>query len=333
MMTKEGIISNMKSFWAKYEKWAYVVFYAILIVFSLVCQDVYFFAVAINCLIFTVLAFSLNLLTGYLGVTSLGHAAFFGIGAYTTAILQTTYNTNQWLVLILAIAITALAGALLSLTTMRVSSKFVAVVTLGFAEIVRMVELNWMELTRGPQGIPNIPKFTFFGQEIRNMRFELYIIMVISIVILLFYSALLSSKHGRAIQAIKNDEIAAQSMGINALKYRVLVFAISAGTAGLAGCFYAKYMGFIDPNAFNFDQSISMLSMTLFGGLGNLMGSIIGAFFLSILPEALRFMSDYRQVIYGILLVIMMIFRPNGLLGGINFKQIRLLDRQKMEEE
>lgn len=332
-MTKDNIISTVKSFWAKYEKWTYFVFYIVLLIFSFLCDDVYLFAVAINCLIFTVLAISLNLLTGYLGITSLGHAAFFGIGAYTTAILQTRFNVNQWIVLILSIAITAIIGVLLSLSTIRVSGKFVAVVTLGFAEIVRMIELNFMELTRGPQGISNIPKFTFLVQEVRNMRIEMYIIMIISIIVLLFYSAMLNSKYGRAIQAIKNDDIAAQSMGINALKYRVLVFAISAGTAGLAGFFYAKYMGFIDPNAFNFDQSITILSMTLFGGLGNLMGSIIGAFFLSILPEALRFMSDYRQVIYGVLLVIMMIFRPNGFLGGINFKQIKLLDKQKMEED
>lgn len=323
---------KIKLTWAKYENWAYVIFYALLIVLSLIFTNVYFYSVAINCLIFTVLSFSLNLMTGYMGVTSLGHAAFFGIGAYATAILQTRFGANQWVALLTSILVTSLAGVLLSLTTMRVSTRFVAIVTLGFAEIVRMVELNWMDLTRGPQGIPNIPSFSFFGRPIKDMRVEFYIIMGISIIILALYSLLIHSNHGRAIQAIKNDEIAAASMGINPLHYRILVFAISAGTAGIAGSFYAKYMGFIDPNAFNFDQSISILSMTIFGGLGNLMGSIIGAFSLSILPEALRFLSDYRQVIYGALLVIMMIFRPNGLLGGINFKQIKLLDQQKTEE-
>lgn len=323
---------KIKLTWAKYENWAYVIFYALLIILSLIFTNVYFYSVAINCLIFTVLSFSLNLMTGYMGVTSLGHAAFFGIGAYATAILQTRFGVNQWLALLTSILVTSLAGVLLSLTTMRVSTRFVAIVTLGFAEIVRMVELNWMDLTRGPQGIPNIPGFSFFGTPIKDMRAEFYIIMGISIIILTLYSLLIHSNHGRAIQAIKNDEIAAASMGINPLHYRILVFAISAGTAGIAGSFYAKYMGFIDPNAFNFDQSISILSMTIFGGLGNLMGSIIGAFSLSILPEALRFLSDYRQVIYGALLVIMMIFRPNGLLGGINFKQIKLLDQQKTEE-
>lgn len=323
---------KLKLLWAKYENWGYVGFYALLILCSLIFTNVYFYSVAINCLIFTVLSFSLNLMTGYMGVTSLGHAAFFGIGAYATAILQTRFEVNQWVALLASFCLTSVAGILLSLTTMRVSTRFVAIVTLGFAEIVRMVELNWMDLTRGPQGIANIPTFSFLGNPIKDMRMEFYIIMVISIIVLVLYSLLINSNHGRAIQAIKNDEIAAASMGINPLRYRVLVFAISAGTAGVAGCFYAKYMGFIDPNAFNFDQSISILSMTIFGGLGNLMGSIVGAFSLSILPEALRFLSDYRQVIYGALLVIMMIFRPNGLLGGINFKQIKLLDQQKMEE-
>lgn len=329
---KKTLSSKLIGWWAEYEAWVYVGFYALLILLSLFYRNVYFYSVTINCLLFTVLAMSLNLLTGYLGITSLGHVAFFGIGAYTTAILQTRFGVNQWLTLLASIGLTALVGVLLSATTLRVSTRFIAIVTLGFSEIIRMIELNWMELTRGPQGIPNIPKFTFMGAPIKDMRIEFYIILLISVFVLVGYLLLLHSKHGRAIQAIKNDEIAAISMGIHIIRYRVIVFAISAGTAGMAGFFYAKYMGFIDPNAFNFDQSISILSMTIFGGLGNLMGSIIGAFSLSILPEALRFLSDYRQIIYGALLVLMMVFRPNGLLGGINFRQIKRLRHQALEE-
>lgn len=319
------------TFWAKHNEKLMAVFFLILIAFSILFPNVYFYSVAINCLIFTVLSLSLNLMTGYLGITSLGHAAFFGIGAYTTAILQTRAGVSQWIALLAAIVASAIAGIIVSLTTLRVSGRFVAIVTLGFSEIMRMIELNWMQLTRGPQGIPGIPGFTFFGKKIHSMKIELYIILAITVIIYVFYTMLLTSRHGLAIQAIKNDEIAATSMGIEVNHYRMIVFGISAATAGMAGFFYAKYMGFIDPNAFNFDTSISILSMTIFGGMGSLTGSLVGAFSMCILPEMLRFLVDYRQIIYGAILVLMMIFRPNGLLGGINFHQIRLLESQRIE--
>ena len=187
-------------------------------------------------------------------------------------------------------------------------------------------------MTRGPQGISRIPGIVIFGKEFDSYRFKYYVGLVLLIFALYIINSILNSKHGRAVRAIKDDDLAAGAIGVNVYKYTVIIFSISAGIAGMAGAYYAHYMSFIEPNAFNFEQSILILSMAIFGGLGSLPGSILGALALTILPEALRFLSDYRQIIYGLILVLIVIFKPSGVMGKINFERIRSIANMDTED-
>lgn len=196
-----------------------------------------------------------------------------------------------------------------------------------FCEIVRVVELNWMSLTRGPLGIMAIPKPSFLGFEITTPRQFYFMILVLVALSTLVVSNLMKSRVGYAILAIRDDELAAEAMGIHVFRYKMIVFILSSLLVGLAGAFYATYTSYIDPSSFAAAQSNDMLVMVIFGGLGNTVGSFIGAISLSILPEALRDLAQYRQLIYGVLLVLLMMVKPQGLLGDINFKYIR----QRME--
>ncbi len=320
---KGNIFSAVLAFWAQNNLIISLIFLLIAIVFPIVFDQQYLISVGVNVLLYAALSVSLNLITGFMGITSLSQAAFLGIGAYTAAILSTRLGLNFLLTFTAATIMAALAGILLGLPSLRIKGRYLAIVTLGFGEIARMIELNWMGLTRGPQGIAGIPKMGFFEYVFKTPASKYYIILAVLVLVVLIVSAIMNSRVGRAISAIRDDEVAAAAMGINVFGYKLMVFSISAGLAGLTGAFYAHYMSFIDPNAFTFQQSILILSITIFGGMASIPGSIFGAFALTVLPEVLRFLTDFRQIIYGLLLVIMMIFQPNGLFGSFNLKHIR----------
>lgn len=331
IVNKQNIFSSVLSFWARNNVIIALVLLGMAILFPLVFNQQYFISIAINVLMYSVLSLSLNLITGYMGITSLGHAAFFGIGAYTAAILSTRFGVNFLVTFLAATVMAGIFGLILGLPTMKIKGRYLAIVTLGFSEIARIIELNWMGLTRGPQGISGIPKMSIFGFVFKSPMSKYYVILVMLVVVILVISAIMNSRMGRAITAIRDDEKAATAMGINTFVYKLLVFSISSGIAGMAGAFYAHYMSFIDPNAFTFEQSILILSMTIFGGMASIPGSIFGALSLTVLPEVLRFLTDFRQIIYGFLLIIMMVFQPNGLLGGFNLKHIRQQDKFNQE--
>ena len=328
---KKGLFTRLIEFWAMHSIPIAILFIIIAIVFPIVLPKQYYITIGINCLMFATLSISLNLITGYMGITSLGHAAFFGIGAYTAAILSTRMGLSFIPTAILGTIVAALFGVLLGIPTLRIKGRYLAIVTLGFCEIMRIIELNWMSLTRGPQGISGIPKLSFFGFVCSKPIQKYYVILVLLVITVLIVKAIMNSRLGRAISAIRDDEIAADAMGINVFKYKIMVFSISSGLAGLVGAYYAHYMGFIDPNAFNFDQSILILSMTIMGGMASIPGSIFGASILSILPEVLRAVNDYRQIVYGLLLAVMVVWKPNGVLGGFNLKHIK--QRLELEKE
>ncbi|GFI61762.1 high-affinity branched-chain amino acid transport system permease protein LivH [Clostridiales bacterium] len=326
---KKGFLSGIIEAWARHSVVIGIVFLILAILFPIVFNKQYIITIAINCLMFSILSLSLNLITGFMGITSLGHAAFFGVGAYTAAILSTRMGLGFIATAILGTVFAAVFGILLGLPTLRIKGRYLAIVTLGFCEIMRIVELNWMSLTRGPQGIAGIPKVSFFGFECTKPIQKYYAVLVLLVITVLIIMAIMNSRMGRAMSSIRDDETAADAMGINVFKYKIMVFSISAGIAGLAGAYYAHYMGFIDPNAFNFDQSILMLSMTIMGGMASIPGSIFGATILSVLPEVLRAVNDYRQIVYGLLLAVMVVWKPSGILGGFNLKHIR----QRLEME
>lgn len=269
-----------------------------------------------------ILVLSLNMMTGLLGQMSFGHAAFFGIGAYTAAILSTRLALPAQLTFPAAMMVAGVFGILLGLPVLKLKGYYFVIVTMVFCEIMRIIELNWMDLTRGPLGIMSIPKPQFFGIKITSQIgfYFLALILVILTVIVIFN--IMNSRIGYAVLAIRDDELAASSMGVDVFKYKILVFIVSSCFAGLAGALYAQYTGYIDPTSFTNNKSNELLVMVIFGGLGNMLGSFIGAITLSIVPELLRGMSTYRQLIYGIVLVLLMMLRPDGLLGSIRFKYL-----------
>ena len=272
-----------------------------------------------------ILAVSLNVATGYLGQLPLGHAGFMAVGAYTSA-LFTKYSTLPEPVafaagLILGAAVACLFGVLIGIPALRLSGDYLAILTLGFGEIIRITLNNidnvlGFSLFYGAKGLKNIPKYS-----------DLLSVFLCVVLTCFFIHTMIKSRHGRAVLAIRDNEIAAESCGIQTTYYKVMAFSFSAAFAGLAGGLYAGYLGVLDPASFDFMKSIEILVMVVLGGMGSMLGSILSATVLTILPEALRSVADYRMVLYSIVLILMMIFRPGGLLGSYDFSLSRIISK------
>ena len=316
-------------FWARHQSAVLIVALAVAIALPLAINTRYVTTIMINCAIYGILALSLNLMSGILGITSIGHAAFYGIGAYTAAIFAKQYGVNFLLTIPAAAIVSALVAVLLGLPIMRSTGKHLAIITLGFCEIMRIIELNWMGLTNGPLGISGIPGFTLFGVKMRSMSAKYLIALALLVLTYYIVSAIKNSRTGRAILSIRDNEIASEAMGVNVYYYKVMIFAVSAALAGVAGAYYAHYISFIDPKSFTFDQSILILSMVILGGMGSIPGSVIGAVLLSAIPELLRGLQDYRQIFYGAVIVLLMVLKPNGILGSYNLRYMAQKDKKR----
>jgi|LFRM01.1.fsa_nt_gb branched-chain amino acid transport system permease protein len=265
--------------------------------------DFYFTGVLVLAWINIILAVSLNLINGFTGQFSLGHAGFMAVGAYVSGLLTIHLNWPFPIVLLIAALVSAVLGFVIGLPTLRLRGDYLAIATLGFGEIVRVVLLN-LDITGGPRGLGGIfPKTTFFSAEI------------VAVLTILVLANIVRSSHGRAFVAVREDEIAAEAMGVDTTMYKVLAFSIGAAFAGVAGGLFAHHQMFIDPRSFTFQRSIEILVMVVLGGLGSITGSIIAAVVLTILPEALRGMAEYRMIVYALLLIGLMLVRPQGLFG------------------
>jgi len=272
--------------------------------------DPYSMQILVNIGIGIILALGLNIITGLTGQLSLGHAAFMSVGAFAGALLTIKTGMPFSLTILLSGLITAAVAAAIGWPILRLTGDYLAICTLGFAEIVKVVFLN-LEITNKALGL-TVPT--------PKTALSMPVIVLIVVCLTIIASAFIqNSRFGRALKAIRDDEIAAESMGINIARYKVQSFAVSAFMAGTGGCLYGHFLGYINPSDFGFLKSIDMLSMIVLGGLGSIPGAVFGASLLSAAPEFLRFMSQYRMLVYGALLVFLMVFRPNGLLGGIDF--------------
>lgn len=274
--------------------------------------------------IYSLMAIGQNLITGYVGLLSLTQAGFFAIGSYATAILAVTYGWNFWLTIPAAVLLSALFGLLIGLPTLRLKGDYLAIATLGFGEIVRNILNNWDSLTNGPMGIRGIPMATLFGVKINPFTKWGFIVMVWIIVLVAYflYERLAKSRIGRALEAIREDEIAASSMGINTTSYKVWAFILGAAVAGVAGSLQAVFILSVTPGVFTFMVSIMVLCMVVLGGMGNFKAVILGAFiiqFISYFPQLVGLSNvippQFKQVLFGLILVVMMIWRPQGILG------------------
>ncbi len=294
----------------------------IFISFPLLLND-YFLDVVVVAGIYVLLAQGLNVIVGFAGLLNLGYAAFYAIGAYTYALLNTRLGLGFWESLPLAAGSATLAGLLLAVPALRLRGDYLAIVTLGFGEIVRLVLNNWDSLTHGPNGITGIAPPSLWGLSLGKLNLYYYLVFFTVILSVVVITRTKYSRIGRAWIAIKENEIAASSMGINTTKYKVYAFAFGSFWAGIAGILFAAKMRFVSPESFTFMESVIILSMVILGGLGSVRGAVLGAFSLVILPEVLREVQLYRMLILGAGLVLLMIFRPQGLLGGIKGAGIR----------
>ncbi len=282
----------------------------------------YYLDVLIMCGIYILLALGLNVIVGFAGLLNLGFAAFYAIGAYIYGLLNTKLGIGFWPCLPISAAGTACAGLLVAVPALRLRGDYLAIVTLGFGEILRLVLNNWDSLTNGPNGISGIAPPQLLGISLGNLRYFYYLVLAIVLLSLFVIRRVERSRTGRAWIALRENEIAAASIGINATRYKLFAFAFGSFWAGIAGILFAAKMRFISPESFTFSESVLILSMVILGGIGNIYGAIMGAFILVLLPEVLREVQLYRMLILGIGLVLLMIFKPEGLLGK-NLRKMR----------
>jgi len=276
----------------------------------------YLIDIAVLSGIYIILAQGLNIVVGFTGLLNLGFVAFYAIGAYSYALLNTKLGIGFWASMPLSLAFVTLSGFVLAIPALRLRGDYLAIVTLGFGEIVRLVLNNWDSLTKGPNGISGIEPPHLFGIQIGQLSHFYYFVLIFVLLAVFIIRRVADSRMGRAWIAIREDEIASSSIGINTMAYKLYSFAFGAFWAGLAGVLFAAKMQFVSPESFTFMESVLILCMVILGGLGSIPGVILGAIILVMLPEMLREAQMYRMLALGSGLVLLMIFRPQGIFGG-----------------
>ena len=287
----------------------------------------YFLHILVITGIYIILTLSLNLVVGYTGLAALGHAAFSCMGAYVSSLLALNYGISPWIGLFVGACVAALLGVVIGFPSLRLKGDYLALATFGTGVIVYSVAKNWVAVTRGPMGLPGIPGFSIFGVQLSGVWQYLILVTIFVLITYFVIRRIVNSPFGRILCGIREDEVAALAMGKNINKYKIIVFVVGAFFAGIAGSLYAHYITFIDPSSFTVMESIAILLMVVFGGMGSLAGSVVGAAVLVILPELLRFLgmpssvaAPLRQMIYGLLLIVLMLKRPQGILGTYRWK-------------
>jgi branched-chain amino acid transport system permease protein len=267
--------------------------------------------------IYTLLVVGLNLLLGYAGQISLGHAAFFGLGAYTSGILTATYGVNPWLALVAGLVFSGTAAYLIGIPALKLKGYYLAMATLGFGIIIYIFLNEAHNLTGGPSGLHGIPSLALGGFALDTPRRLYLLIWIILGVILALSANLMNSRTGRAIRALHDSEAGAESLGVDTFRMKLKIFVWSALYASLAGSLYAHTLNFIAPSSFGFMFSIKLVTMVVLGGMASIWGSLLGAGVLTVLPEMLTVFHDFEAVIFGAILMVVMIFLPRGLVRGI----------------
>ena len=272
----------------------------------------YVIEVLTNAWFYTILCLGLNIVVGYAGLLDLGYAAFFAVGAYTTGILTSKFGFNFWLTIPVAVACSMLAGIIIGGPTLRLRSDYLAIVTLGFGEIVRIVARN-LEITGGASGLIGIDRPYFFGIELSKGIHFYYVFLLLAIAACYVSYRLQDSRLGRAWQYVREDEDAAEAMGIDRVGVKLYAYVIGAMFGGIAGCFFAAKMTAISPETFTFSQSVLILLGVVLGGMGKIPGVIVGAFALVLFPEVFRGVGSMRMLIFAVVMLVIMLYRPEGI--------------------
>jgi branched-chain amino acid transport system permease protein len=275
--------------------------------------------------VFAILALSLNLLLGYTGQLSLGHAAFFGIGAYTSALLALKLEWSFWLALPSAAVASGLAGWAIGRLALKLRGAYFVLVTISFAGVISLVSINWMELTNGPLGLPGVPPPELGPWSLRTKTAYYYLVLAAAALAYLVCHRLVYSRIGRALVALRENEPLAESVGIDGTRYLVLAAVVSAALAGVAGSLYAHYTRFVSPEVFLFTYTVTMVIMVIAGGKGTLVGPVVGALLFTALPEALReaMAWQWQMLAYGVVLVVLVFFLPRGIVPAITARAAR----------
>jgi branched-chain amino acid transport system permease protein len=292
------------------------IFVAAVLAFPLLLSTEYALRVSNIVLIYGMLTLGLNYTVGWTGQISLAQAAFWGIGAYTTGILTARFPLlPPWIALLASVGIAATVGVLLGLPTLKVKGHYLALATIGFGEVVQIILSNYTPLTGGADGISGIPVLSIFGYELSTELRMYYALLIFLAVLILIAVRIRNSTFGRSFVALRDDELAAEVVGIETTKTKTLAFAFGAAYAGIAGSLYAHLFRYISPDIFGFEQSLLILGMLVIGGLGSIVGALAGALVGVALPEALRIFGEYSMAIYTLLVILTIIFLPNGVAG------------------
>ena len=263
--------------------------------------------------IYAIVGTGVNILTGYTGQLSLGQAAFYGIGAYTTALLNTKLGCPFFVVLPASVLVTAVFGVFLAIPALKVRGSYLALLTIGFGEIVRMVLVNWIDLTGGPAGVVGIKAPDLFGFKFYTLFKYYYLIAFFVFIGIMYQKWLMRSRTGMAFMANSDDDKVAELTGINITTFKIRAFVLSAVYSAVAGVLYAMMIHYVSPDSFTSNDSNMFLWTAIMGGMGTTIGPVIGAIIMNILPEALRFLGDWRMVVYGVILLTVIIRYPGGI--------------------
>ncbi len=293
---------------------------AVFVAVPLFVTNMYYLQVLVFIGIYVILTLSLNLLNGYVGLLSIGHAAFYGIGAYASAKLAIELQL-PWVLSMVGAGVTAGGcGYLIAKPTLRLSGIYMTLVTLGFNMILFLVLQNWMSFTNGPLGIMDIPPPSILGYVVSSRLQYYYLILILVLLTVFSLQRLMTCRFGRALTAIRENELAAEATGVDTTRYKIQAFVLAAFYAGIAGSFYAHFVKYISPDSFTINESFILLAMLAFGGPGNLLGPMAGAAALILVPEVFRPLQEYRMFVYGGILIAMMLVRRQGLFGGRSYR-------------
>ncbi|HBE85938.1 MAG TPA: branched-chain amino acid ABC transporter permease [Lachnoclostridium sp.] len=269
----------------------------------------------IQVLINIIIVVGLNFITGLTGQMNLGTAGIFSMGAYTSSLLATRLGINPWICLIAAVGMGFLIGMGLGYPSLRVSGVYLALTTIGFSEIVRILMTNLTGLTGGALGVTGIPPFSILGHKFQTNKEIYYLYLVIAVILIFNAYRIVNSKWGRAFLAVKDNPDAVEAGGINIASIKILAFTLAAVYATVAGSLYAHYVGFINPSAYNLEYSINYVVMLVIGGIGSVPGNVLGAILVTLVPEFLRFMENYYWLVFSIITLLFVIFMPNGIVS------------------
>lgn len=311
-------MSKLRDFYLE-KKWVFALLaIAALCALPFIIKKALYLRYACSIMMYATLAGSLNVINGYSGQTCLGQAGFFAIGAYSCAILSTRFGFNFWALLPICGILAALTGLIVSLPTLKLQGIYLSIVTLGASEIIRIVAQTWTPVTGGAMGIKGIPYPWLFGLDTFRPKYYYFIFLLIGTLFLFCTSRILKSRVGRAWISIREDQVAAKSLGVRTSRFKSLNFVYGAFWAGVVGCAYAPFVNFIESSQFTTDKGFDVLAMIVIGGQGTLIGPIIGSAIVTILTESLRFLESWRYVIYALIIIAMMWLRPQGIAGASN---------------